>query len=90
MNYRDLLVKYMAHVGEVEGVDFLGSSYFTQSKCLNKEEQQALLSLEKEAGEYLDRLHNKSVLIDSATLTGVWNNTRRGPDVYSVSVNVRR
>jgi hypothetical protein len=48
MDYRELLVKYMAHIGEQEGIYFLG--YL--GKGFSEEEKAELQKLSKEADEW--------------------------------------
>lgn len=51
IDYKELMLKYMAHVGRVEGTDFTGislklSSYFTT------DEKEELFDLSRESNKY--------------------------------------
>lgn len=48
-NYRELIKKYMAHVGWCEGIDFIDS--YGNSGCLTDEEFAELQKLSKESHE---------------------------------------
>lgn len=46
MDYRDLLIKYMAHVARIEGIDFTNAHY--QTDWLTHEEWAELVGLSRE------------------------------------------
>lgn len=47
IDYRELIKKYINHVGECEGVSFIQNNYL--GKEFSKEEKEELIKLDKEA-----------------------------------------
>jgi hypothetical protein len=52
MDYRELLIKYIAHVSSCEGVDFIGCGGLHSEIRFTKEECEELEKLSEESNNY--------------------------------------